>query len=131
MKRGILVNQILGIMLGGAVGALFRYFVSNGIYLLLGRGFPYGTLAVNVIGSFLMGMLTILLIEKGDVSEAVKLMLLVGFLGAFTTFSTFSMDTLNLINQGQILRAFLNMFLNVGICVFSVWAGIIFSKQFW
>ena len=131
MNRGILVNQILGIMLGGAVGALFRYFVSNGIYLLLGRGFPYGTLAVNVMGSFLMGMLTILLIEKGDVSEAVKLMLLVGFLGAFTTFSTFSMDTLNLINQGQILRAFLNMFLNVGICVFAVWVGIIIGKQFW
>lgn len=124
------MNQIFGIMLGGAFGAILRYFVSNGIYAWLGRGFPYGTLAVNVIGSFLMGILTLLLIEKGGVSEAVKLALLVGFLGAFTTFSTFSMDTLNLINQGQLLRAFLNMFFNVGICVFAVWAGVIIAKQF-
>ena len=124
------MNQILGIMLGGAVGALLRYLISNGIYAWLGRGFPYGTLAVNVMGSFLMGMLTILLIEKGDVSEVLKVTLLVGFLGAFTTFSTFSMDTLNLINQGQILRAGLNMFLNVGICVIAVWIGIITGKQF-
>jgi len=115
-------------MLGGAVGSLLRYLLSNGVYAWLGRGFPYGTLSVNVIGSFLMGVLTILLIEKGDVSEAVKLTLLVGFLGAFTTFSTFSIDTLNLINQGQLLRAFLNMFFNVGICVFAVWIGIIFGR---
>lgn len=124
------MNQILGIMLGGAIGALLRYLISNGIYAWLGRGFPYGTLAVNVIGSFLMGVLTILLIEKGDVSEVLKLTLLVGFLGAFTTFSTFSMDTINLISQGQIVRACLNMLLNVGICVIAVWIGIITGKQF-
>ena len=124
------MNQILGIMLGGAFGAIFRYLFSNGVYAWLGRGFPYGTLAVNVIGSFLMGLLTILLIEKGNVSEVVKLTLLVGFLGAFTTFSTFSMDTLNLINQGQLVRALLNMFLNVGICVLAVWLGIIIGRQF-
>lgn len=124
------MNQILGIMLGGALGSLFRYALSNGIYACLGRDFPYGTLAVNVIGSFLMGVLTILLIEKGEVSETLKLTLLVGFLGAFTTFSTFSMDTLNLINAGQLLRAFLNVFLNVGVCVFAVWVGMLFGKQF-
>ena len=124
------MNQVIGIMFGGAVGALLRYFVSNGVYALLGRTFPYGTLAVNVIGSFLMGALTIILIEKFDMSEVIKLTLLVGFLGAFTTFSTFSLDTLNLINQGQILRAFLNMFLNVGICVLAVWLGLILGRQF-
>lgn len=124
------MNQLLGIMLGGAIGSLLRYLLSNGVYAWLGRGFPYGTLAVNVIGSFLMGLLTILLIEKFDISETVRLILLVGFLGAFTTFSTFSLDTLNLINQGQLLRAALNMFLNVGICVLAVWIGIILAKQF-
>ena len=123
------MTQLLGIMLGGAIGALLRYFVSNGVYIWLGRSFPYGTLAVNVFGSFLMGVLTILFIEKADLSEVLKLTLLVGFLGAFTTFSTFSMDTLNLINQGQIVRAFLNMFLNVGICVFAVWIGVIVGRQ--
>ncbi len=123
------MNQFFGIMLGGAIGALLRYFVSNSMYICLGKNFPYGTLIVNVIGSFLMGILTIIFIEKADTNDILKLTLLVGFLGAFTTFSTFSIDTVNLISQGHILRAFLNIFLNVGVCIFAVWIGLIVGRQ--
>ena len=116
-------------MIGGALGAVMRYLVSNGFYSLLGRDFPYGTLAVNVIGSFLMGVLTVLLIDRGEVDPLIKLAVLVGFLGSFTTFSTFSLDTLVLINEGALSRAFLNMLANVLVCVSAVWLGMVITKQ--
>jgi CrcB protein len=123
------IPQIFAIMIGGALGAAMRYLISNGFYSLLGRDFPYGTLAVNVIGSFLMGVLTVLLIDRGDIDPLIKLAILVGFLGSFTTFSTFSMDTLVLINEGALSRAFLNMMLNVVVCVSAVWLGMVITKQ--
>ncbi len=123
------ISQIMAIMIGGALGAAMRYLVSNGFYSLLGRDFPYGTLAVNVIGSFLMGVLTVLLIDRGEIDPLIKLAILVGFLGSFTTFSTFSMDTLVLINEGALSRAFLNMLTNVVVCVSAVWLGMVITKQ--
>lgn len=121
--------QIFAIMIGGAIGAAMRFMVSNGVYSLLGREFPYGTLAVNIIGSFLMGLLTVMILERGDFDPLIKLAILVGFLGSFTTFSTFSMDTLALINDGALLRAFINMIANVVICVSAVWLGMILAKH--
>jgi len=121
--------QIFAIMIGGAIGAAMRFMVSNGVYSLLGREFPYGTLAVNIIGSFFMGLLTVMILERGDFDPLIKLAILVGFLGSFTTFSTFSMDTLALINDGALLRAFINMIANVVICVSAVWLGMILAKQ--
>ena len=124
------ISQIFAIMIGGALGAVLRYLVSNAVYALLGRDFPYGTLAVNVTGSFLMGVLTVLLVERGDIDPLLKLAILVGFLGAFTTFSTFSLDTLALIDKGALMLAFLNMLGSVIICVSTVWLGMIIAKQF-
>jgi CrcB protein len=124
------ISQIFAIMIGGALGAALRYLVSNGVYSLLGRDFPYGTLAVNVIGSFLMGILTVLLVERGESDPLLKLAILVGFLGAFTTFSTFSLDTLVLIDKGALMLAFFNMLGSVMICVSAVWLGMIIAKQF-
>lgn len=121
--------QIFAIMIGGAIGAAMRFMVSNGVYSLLGREFPYGTLAVNIIGSFFMGLLTVMILERGDFDPLIKLAILVGFLGSFTTFSTFSMDTLALINDGALLRAFINMIANVVICVSAVWLGMILAKH--
>lgn len=116
-------------MLGGALGAVMRYLVANWIYAYLGRDFPYGTLSVNIIGSFLMGLLTILIMQKSAIDPAVKLAIMVGFLGAFTTFSTFSIDTLNLLEKGAIALATLNIFISVTSCIAAVWLGILLGKQ--
>ena len=114
---------------GGAVGALFRFWVSSGVYAVTGRDFPYGTLVVNLLGSLLMGFLYIALIERIAVSAEWRSFLLIGVLGAFTTFSTFSIETLNLFEDGELVRAFLNIVLSVVLCVGAAWLGIIMGRQ--
>jgi CrcB protein len=123
------LNQLIAIASGGAVGALFRFWVSNGVYSLLGRGFPYGTLAVNVLGSLVMGILYVLLLERSTVSPELRGALLIGFLGAFTTFSTFSIETLNLLEQAELLKAVLNILLSVVACVLACWFGLVVGRQ--
>ena len=115
--------------MGGAAGALLRYWVSNGSYILFGRGFPYGTLTVNVVGSLAMGILYVILVERVEASAEWRAGLIVGLLGAFTTFSTFSMDTINLIENGEQLKAGLNMLLSVALCVFGCWMGMLAARQ--
>lgn len=106
-----------------------RYWVSSGIHGLFGRGFPYGTLTVNVMGSLVMGVLYILFLERMSVSPEVRGALLVGFLGAFTTFSTFSIETVNLIEQADFTKAGLNILLSVTASVLACWAGVILGRQ--
>ena len=123
------MKTILFIACGGAIGAIFRYGASLGVYSLLGRGFPYGTLFVNVTGSLLMGMLSILMIERFNVGPEWRAAILVGLLGSFTTFSTFSLETLNLLEQGDVMRAVANMALSVVVCLAAVWLGISLGRQ--
>jgi fluoride exporter len=121
--------QIIVIAVGGALGSLARYGMSNGVYALLGRGFPWGTLAVNVLGSFLMGLLFVLFLERMTLAPEWRAAVLIGFLGAFTTFSTFSIETLNLLEEGAILGAVLNMVISVWLCVLFCWAGVILGRS--
>jgi CrcB protein len=123
------MNQVLAIAGGGAVGAVLRYWVSSGVYTLTGRGFPYGTLLVNVLGSLLMGFLYIWLLERMPSGVALRAFLLIGLLGAFTTFSTFSVETLNLMEAGQIARAVLNTLLSVVLCVGAAALGVMLARQ--
>ncbi len=106
-----------------------RYLASSGIYHWLGRGFPWGTLVVNVVGSLLMGLLFVLLTERLALGPQWRAFLLVGFLGAFTTFSTFSMETLNLIEGGELLRALFNMVGSVVLCVAVAWGGVVVGRM--
>ncbi len=123
------MNQILAIAGGGAIGALLRFWVSTGVYTLTGRAFPYGTLIVNVLGSLLMGFLYIWLLERTLAAPALRAFILIGLLGAFTTFSTFSIETLNLVEAGELLKALLNTLLSVVLCVAAAAAGVMIARQ--
>ena len=123
------MQQLLAIAGGGALGAVLRFGVSNSIYRLLGRDFPYGTMAVNVLGSLLMGFLFILLVERMVVSAEWRSALLIGLLGAFTTFSTFSFETLALFDAGAPFKALLNIIASVVLCLAATWLGMILGRQ--
>ncbi|MEJ2643601.1 MAG: fluoride efflux transporter CrcB [Gammaproteobacteria bacterium] len=123
------MNQLASIAAGGAVGALLRFWVSGHVYTLFGRAFPYGTLAVNVLGSLLMGVLSVLLLERMAVGPGLRAFLLIGGLGAFTTFSTFSIETLNLLEAGHLGKAILNAVLSVIICVAAAGLGVLAARN--
>lgn len=123
------MGQVLAIAAGGALGAVLRYWVSTGVYALLGRGFPWGTLAVNVAGSLLMGFLFVLMIDRLVAGAEWRAFVLVGFLGAFTTFSTFSLETLTLMQDALYLKAALNVLLSVAACITAAMLGVILARQ--
>lgn len=123
------MNQLIGIALGGAFGSVLRFLVSSGVYQWLGRGFPYGTLSVNLIGSFLIGFLTeVLILQRIAFGAEYRAAILVGVLGGFTTFSTFSLETLLLIEQGNLTKAGLNVFISVFVCLFATWIGLLAGR---
>ena len=111
------------IAIGGATGACLRYFLSQLMLQWFGKGFPFGTLLVNIVGSFFLGFLYSLL-EHGQLEAALwRTTIGIGFLGALTTFSTFSVDTLMLFQQGLWFKAALNVTLNIMCCLFAAWLG--------
>ena len=123
------MKMLLFIAGGGAFGAVMRYGASLGVYSFFGRGFPYGTLFVNVTGSLLMGVLSVLMLERFNVGPEWRAAILVGLLGSFTTFSTFSIETLNLLEQGEMIKASANIVLSVVVCLAAVWLGINLGRQ--
>ena len=124
------LSLYLFVALGGAFGASFRFYISQLILNWLGKGFPFATLAVNISGSLIMGALYGL-IEQNVIEVSVYRTLIgIGFLGAFTTFSTFSLDTLLLIQQGDVLKATINILLNVSLCIFSAALGMFIVSIF-
>ncbi|UZE97865.1 fluoride efflux transporter CrcB [Alkalimarinus alittae] len=120
--------QVMAIALGGALGALSRYAVIGLVTSWLGKTFPFGTLLVNILGSFLMGILYVIVVQKMHLSPELKSILVVGFLGAFTTFSTFSLEAFSFISQGQLLSAVTYILSSVILCILAVWAGVSLAK---
>ncbi|EHD2242434.1 fluoride efflux transporter CrcB [Vibrio vulnificus] len=117
------------IALGGAFGACSRYLVSELCVVLFGRGFPYGTLTVNVVGSFIMGLLIAAFESELLATEPWRQIVGLGFLGALTTFSTFSMDNVLLMQQGAFFKMGLNVVLNVTLSITGAWVGFQLLKS--
>jgi len=122
------MEQIAYIGLLGALGCLARYFLSGWIYQLLGRGFPYGTLAVNVVGAFLIGFIMEFSIRSALVPPTLRIALTIGFLGGLTTFSTFSYESFRLLEEGDFLKAAANVLVSVLICLVLTWSGIMTAR---
>ncbi len=122
------MHTLIAIALGGAAGALGRYAVVGWVNALFNQAFPYGTLVVNVVGSFLIGVVYVFVIEKLHAVPEVKALVMVGFLGAFTTFSTFSLETVSLLESGRVFSAALYVISSVVLCVLSTFLGMQLGK---
>lgn len=121
--------ELVAIAIGGAFGAVARFSLGGVINDLLGTNFPYGILIVNVLGSFLMGIGFELLVENPVFHGIWRSMLLVGFLGAFTTFSTFSSQVLGLIEAGRIVDGMIYILASVCLSILAVVIGIFICRQ--
>ncbi|MGZ8136094.1 MAG: fluoride efflux transporter CrcB [Methylococcaceae bacterium] len=120
------MNQLIAIALGCSCGAIMRSLVSTSTYQWSGKRFPYGALTVNVVGSFLVGLLTeALLLNRIALTLEYRAAILVGSMGAFTTFSTFSLETLYLIDQGNLTKATVNIVASLSGCLFATWIGLL------
>jgi CrcB protein len=123
------MNQILAIAAGGALGSVLRFLVSTWVHSFAGRAFPYGTLAVNVLGCLAMGLLFVLFVDRFTDNTVLRAGVLIGVLGGFTTFSSFSIETFNLLEQGEIVRASLNILGSLALCLGATWLGVIIGRQ--
>ena len=122
------MQTIIAIAVCGAIGCLSRYWISAWLYDLVGRSFPVGTLAVNVTGAFLIGLVMEFSIRSTLIPPTLRIGITIGFLGGLTTFSSFSYETLRLLERGNLLVAFTNILFNVLICLVFTWAGIMAAR---
>lgn len=122
--------QWLVVAFGGALGAMGRFAVNAALVSVFGSKFPMGTLVVNVVGSTLIGLCYVLIIERGVLPAEFRNLLMIGFLGAFTTFSAFSLDTLALWQNGQPILAVAYVILSVVLCLMGTLGAIFLTRLF-
>jgi fluoride exporter len=122
----------LWIALGGALGTTARYWLSGVVARSIGETFPWGTLVINVTGSFVIGFFGALTGPDGRVfvGSTARQFVMIGMCGGYTTFSSFSLQTLNLMNDGEWFRAGANVGLSVLLCMFAVWVGVVLAGLF-
>ncbi len=118
------MKEWLAIAAGGAVGASLRWWLAGTVQRLSGGAFPWGTFAVNALGSFALGFLFVWLLERSSAGELARLFITVGMLGAFTTFSTYSLESVRLLQSGAFLLAFGNVLGQVAVCLPLTWLGV-------
>lgn len=128
------MNHLIMIAIGGAGGALCRYGLSNLVNNLMqdrfsGHTFPYGTISVNIIGSLFIGIMYVLIAERMTLSPDWRNVAIVGFLGAFTTFSTFSLETITLLENGQLLAGLTYIVSSLILCIAATWLAIIVTRM--
>lgn len=122
------MQTVIAIAAGGGIGALIRHFLNLAVTHVAGTGFPWGIFLINVLGSALMGVLVSLFAHVGEVPQPVKAFLTVGILGGFTTFSTFSLDTMALIERGQLGLAALYAIGSVVVSVGALYGGMMLVR---
>lgn len=120
--------NLVSIFLGGGIGAVLRFLISLNMSKHFEINLPFATFAVNIIGSFIIGFLYVLFIDKPDLSPAVKLALTVGFCGGLTTFSTFSLEVFEMITHQQFLHATIYAILSVLVCILMTGIGVYCAK---
>lgn len=123
-----MLNTIFAIALGGSLGALARFGIAQWVMLNWPKAFPLATFAINLIGCLIIGILYGLWLSRPELSPVLRQGLFIGFLGAFTTFSTFSLDALRLMENGQGLLALGYILLSVCICLIATWAGLALTR---
>ena len=123
------METVIAVASGGALGAVLRYWLYNFVHDLMGKGFPYGTIAVNVLGSLAMGFLYVWLFDRYSLGSQWRAFLLVGLLGGFTTFSAFSIETVNLAEQGEYLKSLSNIGVSVIACVGAAGLGVVIATH--
>ncbi|MDP6709499.1 MAG: fluoride efflux transporter CrcB [Alphaproteobacteria bacterium] len=123
------MKLLVAIALGGAIGAVGRHAVAGQVMKLTGGGFPWGTVTVNVLGSFVMGALIELMALKWSVGQELRVFLTVGILGAFTTFSTFSLDVALLTERGALPGAIGYVLISVLLSIGALFAGLYVFRQ--
>ncbi len=121
--------KLLYLGIFGGLGCVARYLMSGWVYNLAGRAIPYGTLAVNVIGSLLLGLIMEGSLRSTLLSPELRIGITVGFMGGFTTFSTFSYETVRLLEEGSLVAAGANILLNVTVCIAAAVIGIYLARQ--
>jgi fluoride exporter len=124
------LHPLIFVALGGAMGSTLRYSAAAAVNRWAQSSFPWGTLFVNIAGSFLIGSIMVLLLKAGEWRENYRLLLVTGIMGGFTTFSSFSWETWKLIEDGRIPLAMANVLLSVAVCLLATMAGAMLAKQF-
>jgi len=120
-EAGVFRAVLVG--MGGLFGSLARYWLAGTVQACTESGLPFGTLTVNVVGSFIVGLVMVLSLERGLLNAEMRLLLAVGVCGGFTTMSTFSYETVALLRDGQLMLALGNVSVTVGVCFLAVWLG--------
>ncbi|EAU54168.1 fluoride efflux transporter CrcB [Mariprofundus ferrooxydans] len=124
-----MMQQLAAVAIGGAAGAVARWLMASAIQRVAGGAFPWGTFAVNALGSFLLGFLFVWLIERSTAGELLRLAITVGFLGAFTTFSTYSLESVRLLQEGAFQMAFGNIAGQLLVCLPLAWLGVQLARS--
>lgn len=124
------MTNLLLVAAGGAIGASLRHLSGMVVLRVMGAGFPWGTLFVNVLGSFIMGLFIAWMIGKSGVSNEMRLFIATGILGGFTTFSAFSLDVANMIERGAVSAAFAYIVASVIISLAAIFIGLWFGRSF-
>lgn len=124
------LQPLLLVALGGAIGSVLRYVSSVAVSRWAGAPFPWGTLFVNIAGSFVIGLIMMWVLKAGEARENARLLMVTGVMGGFTTFSSFSWETWRLIEDGRLGAAGFNVALSVGACLLATAAAVALARQF-